>query len=343
MFEFLEEGLNTVVDEVVDGFDLGDMFSMTDLDTGGVKRFPKDLSSKGYGGLRVEFSAYENKGIRLAEKSGTTVAQVINSSTTGSAVSNIVNSGVTTSKGYTLAKSVQNDTTSLLGGLLDSVKSSAESLFDTAKKVWNRDATSGESLSLATARNFTLNGTWQLFIPQSIRTSYSANWDRTNLQFLGKALDSIANKVPGGSSVVDGFKLLNGETLNPVSELLFNGIDHRSFSYSFSLFPKNADETALAQDLIKFFKTNMTPAIAPNTLAMVLRYPNYFKIRYLFKGKDNPYINKVAMCVLTHFGVQYHDNAPAFHRDGSPQSYVINLEFREIEPIYRDMMCKNNY
>jgi hypothetical protein len=120
-------------------------------------------------------------------------------------------------------------------------------------------------------------------------------------------------------------------------------MDHRSFSYTFTLFPKNAEESQLAQDMIKFFKTNMTAQISPNTMSMILRYPNYFKIRYLFNSKDNPYINKIAMCVLTNFTVNYQDNAPAFHRDGSPVAYTLNLEFKEIEPIYRDMIESQGY
>lgn len=343
MFEFLSNGLNTVVDDVVDGFNLDDVFSLSSLETGGIKTFPKDLSDKHYGKLSIEFSAFENKGIRLAEKAGTNVSDAITSSGTSSAVSDMVTSGVTTEKGYTLAKSVQSASTSLLGKLVDSVESTVDSIVDSAKKIWNRDSQSGDSLSLATAKNFTRVGTWRLFIPQSINTSYSANWDKTNLQFLGKALDALAAKIPGGTEATDAIKLMNGEALNPVSELLFNGIDHRTFSYTFTLYPKNADETKLAKDLIRFFKMNMTPKISPNTMAMVMRYPNYFKIRYLFNSKDNPYINKIAMCVLRSFNVSYQDNAPAFHRDGSPIAYTISLQFQEIEPIYRDMIDKNDY
>jgi hypothetical protein len=344
MFEFLSDGLNTVVDDVVDGFNLDSIFPSSMLETGGVKRFPKDLSDKHYGKLRIEFTAYDNKGIRLTEKTATSVADAIKSSGVSSTISGLVSGTPSaTGQGYSLTKNIQDGATSLFSNLVDEVESVAGSIWDSAKTIWNRDATTTSTLSLATAKTFTNVGTWQLFIPQSISTSYSANWDKTNLQFLGKALDAMAAKVPGGSEATDALKLINGEALNPVSELLFNGMDHRSFSYTFTLFPKNAEESQLAQDMIKFFKTNMTAQISPNTMSMILRYPNYFKIRYLFNSKDNPYINKIAMCVLTNFTVNYQDNAPAFHRDGSPVAYTLNLEFKEIEPIYRDMIESQGY
>lgn len=342
MFEFLESGLNTVVDDVVDGFDLSSVFGLSELETGGVKTFPKDLSNEHFGKLRIEFSAFENKGIRLAEKTGTSVSDVINASTSKTALSSVISSP-SYDTGYDLSKSVQTDTNSLFSKLLNTVESAGTSIIDSAKSIWNRDASSGSSLSIVTAKNFTNVGTWQLFLPQSISTSYNAQWDKTSLQFLGKVLDGISDGVPAGKQTMDALKLANGEALNPISELLFNGIDHRTFSYQFTLYPKNEAETKLAQDLIKFFKANMTPQIAPNTMAMVLRYPNYFKIRYLFRGKENPFINKIAMCVLTNCSVNYQDNSPAFHRDGSPAAYTLSLQFREIEPIYRDMITANNY
>lgn len=139
---------------------------------------------------------------------------------------------------------------------------------------------------------------------------------------------------------MDASKLMNAEAMNPQSELLFRGIDHRSFSYNFTLFPKNAEETAIIKDLVYFFKCNMTPELSPNTANLVMRYPNYFKIRYLFNNQDNPWLNKIAYCVLTRFNVAYQAQMPAFHRDGSPVAVTIAMEFQEIEPIYRQFIAQ---
>lgn len=339
--QLLKDGLNAVVDEVTTTFGIENPFTQQELEKGAPKKFPKNLDSKEFGGLKIEFQAWENRGIRILENAGSTVTDT---------VENFLDSGIiekSTNLPENLTWDKVGDVVQSAKGVVDGLTTKIGNIFqgttktigEGAKEVWKRDVNTTDSNSIAiTKTNMNLCGTWQLFIPQSISTNYNAAWSRTELGFLGNILETAAKAAP--SQIVNAAKLINREITNPQSELLFQGIDHRSFSYSFGLFPKNAEETELIKDMIKFFKSNMTPMIAPNTATMVLRYPNYFKIRYLKNGDDNPYLNKVAFCVLESFDVSYKDGSSSFHKDGSPSMVSINLRFREIEPIYRQMICQ---
>ena len=332
--QLLKDGLNTVVDEVVSGFGLDDIFPMSKLEKGAPKRFPANLDADEFAGMKIEFQAYENVGIRILEKTGGGVKNVTNL---------IVDSAdllknVPTGKTYQATKSIFEKSEGLLNTLKDTVSSTVDSIKGSITEVFNRDLDKSESFSVVTTANMQHVGSWQIFLPQSISASYSSGWNKSELQFLGHALDTATKVIPG--NVAATAKVLNGEVVNPQSELLFHGIDHRSFSYTFALMPKNAEETELIKELVEFFKCNMTPMISPNTATMALRYPNYFRIRYLKNGNDNPYLNKIAFCVLESFDVGYKDNGSSFHKDGSPTAVNISLRFKEIEPIYRQMICK---
>lgn len=338
--KFLKDGLNTVIDEVSSGFniDIDSIFPTNTLETGAPKKFPKDLDAKEFGSLKIEFAAYELQGLRLGEKMGGGLkdsAQNI----LGGIKSGLMGSS-TAMKIHEISKNVTNAIESSVAALGSGISNAIGDLADTAKNVWERDSTTAESLSLVAAKGLVERGKWQLFLPQNIATSYSANWERSELNFLGQALESAVNTIPGAAKVADAAKLLNGEAMNPQSELLFRGVDHRSFGFTFTLYPKNAEETTLLRDLVYFFKCNMTPELSPNTANIMLRYPNYFKIRYLFNNQDNPWLNKIAYCVLTRFNVAYQANMPAFHRDGSPTAVVISMDFQEIEPIYRQFIAQ---
>lgn len=343
--QLLKDGFNAVVDEFSEGYGIENPFAQNNEEKGAPRKFPRNLDSREFGGLKIEFQAWENKGLYLGEKAGTAASGALdsfNQSGLESKANEMAEDNLltkATNKINEVAAPAKKAVESLVDKLTTTVGETFSALGGSANEIRNRDIATTESNSIAiTQTNMTHCGTWQLFLPESISTNYAAGWSKTELGFLGNVLESALKVVP--TQAVNAAKLLNREVSNPLSELLFQGIDHRTFSYSFTLFPKNANEASDMQDLIKFFKTNMAPRISPNTATLVLRYPNYFKIRYLKGGADNPFINKIAYCVLESFDVSYKDGSTGFHLDGSPSAIAISLQFREIEPIYREMICQ---
>ncbi len=126
-----------------------------------------------------------------------------------------------------------------------------------------------------------------------------------------------------------------GGILNPNTELLFQGPDLRSFNFNFSLSAREPQEAIQIKNIIRFFKQGMSVKRADT--ALFLKSPHTFEIKYLFNGKEHPWINKIKECALVSCIVNYTPAGNyATYEDGSMTQYDISLSFSELEPIYDD-------
>jgi len=125
-----------------------------------------------------------------------------------------------------------------------------------------------------------------------------------------------------------------GRALNPNMELLFKGPTIRSFKFSFKLTPRNEKEANVIRSIIRTLKESMAPSGAGGTF---LETPNVFNLTYKSGVDPQPYLNKFKTCALTDMSVNYTgENIYATYPDGSPISYVLDLGFKELEPIYAE-------
>ena len=71
---------------------------------------------------------------------------------------------------------------------------------------------------------------------------------------------------------------------------------------------------------------------------MFLKTPNVFKLKYFFKnGRQHPFLNKIKMCALRSFDVEYTpDGSYMTYDDGSMTSYQVTMNFGELNPIYAE-------
>ena len=67
-----------------------------------------------------------------------------------------------------------------------------------------------------------------------------------------------------------------------------------------------------------------------------MEIPNYFNIRYMYRGNENEHLNKISTCVLTKLDVNYGSDRYVSYDDGAPQTTKISLGFTEMEIITRD-------
>ena len=129
----------------------------------------------------------------------------------------------------------------------------------------------------------------------------------------------------------------SGEILNPNMELLFNGPTLRSFRFSFKMTPRNPMEANQCGLIIRAFKRNMA-AKAQGTSqsgSWFLKTPNVFMLRYRSGNKDHPFLHKFKQCFLTDCSVNYTaDGVYATYEDATPTSMILDLSFKEVEPIY---------
>ena len=129
-----------------------------------------------------------------------------------------------------------------------------------------------------------------------------------------------------------------GNVINPNMELLFEGPTMRSFSFNFTLTPRDREEARICRKIIRAMKRNMAPQRSSSNL--FLKTPRIFQIEYIY-GEGNtphPFMNKFKPCACTNFNVNYTPDGSYMTYEGEPSmtSYSIGMSFGEIEPIYAD-------
>jgi len=155
---------------------------------------------------------------------------------------------------------------------------------------------------------------------------------------LNSTIDTIA---PGAQALQ---QLSSGTVITPRMEMMFEGVGRRNFQYSFSFLPKSVQEARLVEDIIYHFKFYMMPEYANKTTRREMKIPGTFDIRYMYRGSENNFLNKVSTCFLTNVSVEYGADRftayePTSGKRGSgppPQKSKITLDFTELEVLSQD-------
>ena len=126
----------------------------------------------------------------------------------------------------------------------------------------------------------------------------------------------------------------SGQIVNPNVELLFNGPTIRNFRFSFKMTPRNSSEANQIKLIIRSLKKHMSPQLG-NGEQVFLKAPNIFELKYKNGQNDNQYLNRFKQCALENMSVNYTgENVYATYEDGAPVSTILDLTFKELEPIY---------
>ena len=188
------------------------------------------------------------------------------------------------------------------------------------------------------------------FSNSSGKTVPSVNPRSPALSFDPKSSEYIATKfltskavgaLGGNVSVNQLLARQSGEIFNPNMELLFNGPTLRSFRFSFKMTPRSSAEAEQIKLIIRSFKRNMAPktAAAANKSGsrgnFFLKSPNIFELRYRSGNQDHPFVHKFKQCFLTDVSVNYTgEGVYATYEDATPVSMILDLSFKELEPVY---------
>ena len=129
--------------------------------------------------------------------------------------------------------------------------------------------------------------------------------------------------------------------MNSNLELLFGGVNLRSFPFSITFTPRYYEEMIEVKKIIRQLKRSMnakgSTMNAGSASGIFLKSPDVFSLRYLHNGQDHPFLNSFKMCALTGMTVNYTNSGTyASYTDGSPVSIRMNLTFKELNPIYSE-------
>jgi hypothetical protein len=199
-----------------------------------------------------------------------------------------------------------------------------------------------------------------LHIPNSLQTRYSMAWDaeetaafqmaarvgtdvfkaivtlgtKSNASATSSAAGTVGaiatnlalSKGPQGAALSSA----SGLAANPKKEQVFKNVDFRTFSFEYSFFPRNSDESDKIKEIIKMFKLHMHPEYKDSN-GFLFIYPSEFDIFYYINGAENMNLNRHTSCVLTDMNVNYTPNSMfnAFE-NGMPTQINISLTFKEL-------------
>ena len=157
-----------------------------------------------------------------------------------------------------------------------------------------------------------------------------------------RQLSSQAAAIFGGNVSLNQIQArTDGTIFNPNMELLFNGPTLRSFKFQFKMTPRNDDEMKQIKSIIRSFKKNMSPKIVPNkegaTAAgtLYLKTPSIFELTYMQGGKKHNFLHNFKQCFLENMSVNYTgEGTYSTYDDGTPISMIMDLQFKETEPVY---------
>jgi len=155
----------------------------------------------------------------------------------------------------------------------------------------------------------------------------------------GKALSALGGNV----SVTSLISRATGQVLNSNLELLFQGVNLRSFQFTFDLAPRSRVEAEEVKQIIRTLKQTMSAknggaGSGSNTNAgLFICAPSVYQLTYKTGPRKHQFLNTFKPCALTDVSVNYTASGTySTYEDGAPVHMQMALAFKEINPIYAE-------
>ena len=142
----------------------------------------------------------------------------------------------------------------------------------------------------------------------------------------GTAFDIVKNRTKGASNQV---LQSMGLAQNPFMTMLFQSVEFKTHSFSWTFTPRNQQETYMLAEIIQAFKSNMLPSMTGGAGGVLLNYPNMANITLY---PNDYFMYKFKPCVVTSLTVDFTPEGPSFFgSSGAPTHVVMTLGLQEIE------------
>lgn len=216
------------------------------------------------------------------------------------------------------------------------------------------------------AKSSTPYKTINLYLPEQMRNPNTISWGNNELgyagnmlqgggdfgeaakRFIGTFASGVGNMVmraSGAGITADDIRAVKyGEIKNPYLTAMFKGVDFRTFDMTFKFHPRSEKDCDVIDQIVREFRGSSLPPGRAASRSSYLGYPREFEIKYIWQGKENPYLHKFKRCVLTTIDVDYTGMGQwAVMRNGFPAEIFMTLRFSEIELVLRDDVMQENY
>jgi hypothetical protein len=159
---------------------------------------------------------------------------------------------------------------------------------------------------------------------------------------LGKVVGKVAEAVGVEEGTLQAFSEATQRlVVNPMTVHMFKAVERRSFSFTWTFYPKNREDLANVYEIIHTFKYYAHPRRSEGA-GRFLDYPAEFKIRFCnYDGSINQYLPKIMRCVAKSVSVKYGEDGVfstfQYDRLGSPPTkIVLSVDFDELELLTQD-------
>lgn len=149
------------------------------------------------------------------------------------------------------------------------------------------------------------------------------------------AVDSTI--APGASAAID---IMSGTVKNNRTEMRFEGIDRRAFSFTFKMLPKSPAEAANIEEIVTMFRYHSMPEFAKSggvgVEGRTMIVPSTFNIAY----KPGIHLHKIGECALESVNVKFGGDRPQFFKDHQPVETELTLGFKELDLITKEKVAE---
>ena len=154
---------------------------------------------------------------------------------------------------------------------------------------------------------------------------------------VGKLVTGLGSFATGGlgAGVNAALQRRTGIAPAAMSEMIFNGIDYRTFSFTFKFTPRSKKESDVVNNLLHEIKESMLPLKYGTGSIAAYKVPHEFTIRFMRGTQINPFIDQIGLCACTGVDIDYGGDKFSTHPSGDPVSIDATLTFKELELMER--------
>src|SRR6056300_745084 len=203
-----------------------------------------------------------------------------------------------------------------------------------------------------------------LYMPNAVEVTHKSNYGEAEIGLaVASALGALKGSADGfdyetlletakaeanslGASILEGvgvtgakaaMEITQGKVTNNRTEMKFESIDRRSFSFTFKMLPKDAQEARSIEEIVTLFRYHSMPEFeGSNALGRTMIIPSTFNIQYMGTSA----IHYIGECALESVNVKYGGERPQFFRDGQPVETELTLQFKELDLITKEEVAR---
>jgi len=220
-----------------------------------------------------------------------------------------------------------------------------QNISDTVSVTWGEDTINAISATGVAAANAIQDGDI-IGAFNTVKTATESGLGNSGtMEAVKNLISSTAVNTLGGNVSATGLiSRATGMVMNNNLELLFQGVNLRSFPFTFDLAPRSREEAQEILLIIRTLKKEMTArynaaTVGGNTenVGLFISSPSIFQLTYKSGNRKHPFLHTFKPCALTGCGVNYTASGTyATYENGTPVHMQLSLEFKELNPIYSE-------